>query len=86
MDKLDQLNQRIQSYKKKNAKKTYARSDFKRNAFSTAMEIIAAVAVGLLLGFYMDKLFNLKFTFKMICLLLAFVACMLNIYRTIDRR
>ena len=85
-DKLDQLNKRIQTYKKKTAKKTYSKNDFKRNAFNTALEITAAVAVGLLLGFYMDKLFNFKFAFKMICLLLAFVASMVNIYRTIDRR
>jgi F0F1-type ATP synthase assembly protein I len=86
MDKLEELKKKIQNYKKRHEKKTYKRNDFHLNAFNVSLEIITAVAVGLLIGFYLDKVFELKVVFKILCLLLAFIASLVNIYRTINRR
>ena len=85
MNKLDQLNKKIQTYKEKHRGKTYKKNKLALNAFNVALEIIAAVAVGLLIGFYLDQFFDLKFFFKITCLILAFIASLINIYRTIDR-
>jgi len=85
MDKIDQLNKKIQSYKKKHAGKTYKQSKFVFNSFNVALEILAAVAVGLLIGFYLDQFFGKVFFFKITCLILAFVASLVNIYRTLDK-
>ena len=85
MDKLDQLNKKIQTYKQKRGRKTYKKAKFVFNSFNVALEIIAAVAIGLLIGFYLDQFFDLKFFFKITCLILAFVASLVNIYRAMNK-
>jgi ATP synthase protein I len=86
MDKLDQLNKKIRDYKEKNKGKSYDKKALVTGSFNIAIEIVAAVAVGLLIGFYLDRFFDTKIVFKIVCLLLAFVASLVNIYRTIDKR
>jgi F0F1-type ATP synthase assembly protein I len=81
MDKLEELNKKIQNYKKKHVKKSYKGNSLSMGAFNVALEIITAVAVGLLMGFYLDKFFETKIVFKIICLFLAFIASLVNIYR-----
>ncbi|NRA73813.1 MAG: AtpZ/AtpI family protein [Rickettsiales bacterium] len=84
--KLDKLNKKIQHYKKKHAPKTYKKENFLYSSFGFALEIVAAVAVGLLVGFYLDKFFNFKFVFKISCLMLAFIASLVNIYRATSKK
>jgi ATP synthase protein I len=86
MDKLDQLNKRIKDYKEKHKTKDYTKKTLVMGSLNIAVEIVAAVAVGLLIGFYLDRFFGTKIVFKIVCLLLAFVASLVNIYRTIDKR
>lgn len=81
MDKLEELNKKIQNYKKKQQKKSPKRSSLNLGAFNVALEIITGVAVGILIGFHLDKFFGMKVAFKIICLLLAFIASLVNIYR-----
>ena len=82
---LDQLNNKIANYKKKHAPKTYTKNQFMYSSFSFALEIVAAVAIGFLIGFYLDKFFDFKFVFKVVCLMLAFIASIVNIYRTTSK-
>jgi F0F1-type ATP synthase assembly protein I len=86
MDKLDQLNKKIRDYKEKHKAKDYTKKTLVMGSLNIAIEIVAAVAVGLLIGFYLDRFFDTKIVFKIVCLLLAFVASLVNIYRTIDKR
>ena len=81
MDKLKELNKKIQNYKREQHKKLPKNNNLNLGAFNVALEIITSVAVGLLMGFHLDKFFGMKVTFKIICLLLAFIASLVNIYR-----
>jgi len=86
MDKLSKLNKKIQTYKEKHKGKELKKSKVALGSLNVSLEIIGAIFVGLLIGFYLDKFFNTGFLFKIICLILAFVASLMNIYRTIDKK
>ena len=85
MDKLEELNKKIQDYKKKNKIKRYKKKKIVIGSLNISLEIIGAAAIGVLIGFYLDKFFDLKFFFKVACLILAFIASLVNIYRTLDK-
>jgi F0F1-type ATP synthase assembly protein I len=85
MDKLEELNKKIQDYKKKNKIKRYKKKKIIIGSLNISLEIIGAAAIGVLIGFYLDKFFDLKFFFKVACLILAFIASLVNIYRTLDK-
>ena len=85
MDKLEELNKKIQYYKKKNKIKRYKKKKIIIGSLNISLEIIGAAAIGVLIGFYLDKFFDLKFFFKVACLILAFIASLVNIYRTLDK-
>jgi F0F1-type ATP synthase assembly protein I len=77
-----EIKKKILKFREQNQLKRYKKSEFVGNAFTISIEIVASIAVGLLIGFYLDEAFNFKFLFKILCSMLAFVASFVNIYRT----
>ena len=49
MDKLEELNKKIQNYKKKNPRKNYKKNKLVFNSLNVALEIVGAILVGLLI-------------------------------------
>lgn len=79
--KLDQIKKKIANCKEVNQPKRVEPLKIKHSAIGFSLEIVAAIAVGFLIGFYLDKWLNFKFLFKIACSLLAFIASFVSIYR-----
>lgn len=84
--KLDQLKQKIAGYKYANTSNKHQKVQVKCSFIGFSLEIVAAVAFGFLMGFYLDKWFHFKFLFKITCSLLAFIASFVNIYRMLVKK
>ena len=61
------------------------RGSFMGNAFKLGTELVAAVAVGTIIGFILDTWFDTKPWLIRICFLLGAAAGMLNVIRTANR-
>jgi|TARA_B100000795_G_C22419537_1_gene293968 ATP synthase protein I len=54
-------------------------------AYRISSELIAAVIVAVLIGLFLDKVFDTKPIFLIVLIILGFLAGLLNIYRLISR-
>ena len=84
---IKELDERIRSFKagqekkeKKNQNSPWRNS--LANAFRIGTEFVAAVAVGICLGYTLDKIFGTKVIFLLVFSLFGCMAGMLNVYRS----
>lgn len=84
---IKELDERIRSFKAKQEKKEnkHTNSSWRNslaNAFRIGTEFVAAVAVGICLGYTFDKIFGTKVIFLLVFSLFGCMAGMLNVYRS----
>ena len=76
------LKKRIEKYKETHISSPKKRiQHYKVTASIICMEIIAAVVVGIFIGYMLDIFFNTKYIFKIICLIFAFIGCFTVLYK-----
>ncbi len=84
-NKLNELDEKIALYNIKNNKSINIKNN-KFYSFKIAMncglEIISGIIVGLIIGFSLDKFFNVNF-FYLIFIIVGFLSGILNLYRYI---
>ena len=71
--------------KKENSLDGEKRGSFMGNAFKLGTELVAAVAVGTIIGFILDSWFDTKPWLIIIFFFLGAIAGMLNVIRTANR-
>ena len=85
MRDLDDLKTRLKIAKsklqKKNIKESEKKGVFLGNAFKLGTELVAAVAVGTIIGFILDNWFGTKPILIIIFFLLGAVAGIMNVFR-----
>ena len=87
MTNLDDLKTRLKIAKSKLQKKNLEKDDKKKgvflgNAFKLGSELVAAVAVGTIIGFIFDKTFGTKPWFILIFFFVGVVAGITNVIRS----
>ena len=83
---LDHLKARLEHFKKDKKTPTQQRvKHYKLTSFFVCVEIVACVLTGLFVGAVFDYWFSTKWTFKIICMLLSFLANMIVLYRIMIR-
>ncbi len=58
---------------------------YKLTSFFVCVEIIACILTGILVGAVLDYWFSTKWVFKIICMVLSFLANMIVLYRIMSR-
>lgn len=81
MSNLKNLEEKIDQYKKR-----YSKSDLKQKKSDSVSvfvisELVAALAVGGFLGYYLDQYFNTKALFLLIFVILGLISAFYNIYK-----
>ena len=81
---IDHLKKRIEKYKNAHLVPQEKRvSYYKITASVICMEIVSAVITGILIGHMLDLFLNTRYIFKVVCLLFAFVACFVVLYKLV---
>ncbi len=83
--KLEVLRNKIANFKLQHRPKKYKGSVLFGSSLTVALEVVVSVAIGFLMGFYLDKACNFKFTFKVAGCILGGLASLVSIYRTLSR-
>ena len=83
MEKLNNLKQKISEHKRKQESKAVETKNKNFSAITVSSEIIGAVIFGFIIGNFFDTLFNTRFIFKLLMLLLAMMASFYTIYKSI---
>ena len=84
---IEEIDKRIRNLKEKQQKSGKDNNaspikDAVANAFRIGTEFIAAVLVGICIGFTLDKIFGTKVVFLLVLSLFGCMAGMLNVYRS----
>ena len=86
MNKLDDFKTRLKiaksKFKKIDNSDSYKRGSFMGSAFKLGTELVAAVAVGTIIGFILDNWFGTKPILIIIFFFIGFAAGILNVVRT----
>ena len=90
MTNLDDLKTRLKIAKSKLQKKSLEKDDKKKgvflgNAFKLGSELVAAVAVGTIIGFILDNWFDTKPLLIIIFFLFGAIAGIINVFRAAKR-
>jgi ATP synthase protein I len=81
MDQLETLNKKLSEYEKKHNKETPNAQKPREGALFIAAELIAGVAIGTLIGFYLDQFLHTKVLFLLIFVILGLISSLYNIYK-----
>jgi len=81
MDPLETLDKKLSDYEKKHNKAAPNTQEPKEGALFIAAELIAGVAVGTLIGYYLDQLLHTKVLFLLIFVILGLISSLYNIYK-----
>lgn len=84
-NKLDELQQKISDYKLKNSAPVY-NTEYSSSPAKICIEIISSVIVGIIIGGFLDYLFNTKLLFLFICIILSTGAGFYSIYKSTQMR
>ncbi len=84
---IKELDKRIRDFKSEQVKKEHKSQnspwrDSMAGAFRIGTEFVAAVAVGICLGYTLDKIFGTKVVFLLVFSVFGCMAGMLNVYRS----
>lgn len=81
---IDHLKKRIEKYKNTHFVPQEKRVKHYRVTSSViCMEIVSSVVTGVFIGYMLDLFFNTRYIFKLICLVFAFVACFVVLYKLV---
>ena len=85
IDKLQKLEEKVEKALSEKKKTTYKSDSNGNPAIKILSELISGIAVGVILGYFLDKYFNTKPFLLILCILLGFAGAMLNIYRDLTK-
>ncbi|MBP9792041.1 MAG: AtpZ/AtpI family protein [Rickettsiales bacterium] len=78
------LRNRIEKYKNNHLVSQERRiNHYKVSSSVICMEIVASVGTGVFIGHILDHYFNTKYIFKVVCLVFAFIACFIVLYKLV---
>lgn len=81
---IDHLKKRIEKYKNAHLVPQEKRvSHYRVTSSVICMEIVSSVVTGVFIGYILDLFFNTRYIFKLICLVFAFVACFVVLYKLV---
>lgn len=85
VDKAQKLEEKLQKALKEKSQITYKSESNSNTAIKILSELISGIAVGVILGYFLDKYFNTLPFLLILCTLLGFAGAMLNIYRDLTK-
>jgi F0F1-type ATP synthase assembly protein I len=78
------LKNRIDKYKNNHLVSPGKRiKHYKITSSVICMEIVASLGTGIFIGHILDRYFNTKYIFKVLCLVFAFIACFIVLYKLV---
>jgi len=78
------LKSRIDKYKNNHLVSPEKRiKHYKVTSSVICMEIVASLGTGIFIGHILDRYFNTKYIFKVLCLVFAFIACFIVLYKLV---
>lgn len=84
-EKLEDLEQKINQFKKKDAKPAVPQSQSSSLAMRVVTDLLAGLFVGAAIGYFLDKAFDSSPLFLVIFLFVGMAAGFMNLYRGLDK-
>lgn len=84
-DRLKSLEEKVNKALNEKTKNSENSNTKDNPAIKILSELISGIAVGVILGYFLDKYFNTKPFLLILCILLGFSGAMLNIYRDVTK-
>ncbi len=85
MNDLEEIRKEIDNLKQRNQKKTRYKKEKHFSAMVICSEVVGSVFLAVLLGVFLDKLFETQFIFKLSLLFLSLISVIYSFYKMTRR-